>query len=439
MREVRPAARFPHDVAGLVRDMSPRIIQFSGHGNAVKTGPFAGALAFELPDGGIQLPDPMAFIDLLDRKRCPRLQVLLYPSTPPAVCASARPCRCLCPHTHTPPLWPQCVFLNGCGTLRPLGATIFDELPHLTIIGWDSVTEDNGAIAFAKGFYDAIGKSYTTHSCAAGGATALVSFAEVVTPLPHTAPLHVHVVVPPPCACRVALLGRRVSVRVSPCVSADAPPCRCSRPLPSAICLQAYEAGSRAFEEAGCVWGDPKPPGEPPNPLVHGCHGILHNAPAAPGLPRSRAGSLQQQQPPPPPSDRPGPPMPTIQQSTAEERESGGHVAGQHDGGGAPSPGKEAAAALSVRPPAPPIAAPPPSRVASQSPSRVGSEPASPAPSRSGSGRLKPPSQQPSQEEAAPVTAAAPAAAAPAAAAGTDNGVDTGMDTTRTQSFSGHI
>ena len=140
---MRPAARFPHDVAGLVRDMSPRIIQFSGHGDAVKTGPFAGALAFELPDGCIQLPDPLAFIELLDRKRCPRL---------------------------------QCVFLNGCGTLRPLGAAISDELPHLTIIGWGSVTEDNGAVAFARGFYDALGKSYS--AAAAGcGIGALVSFA----------------------------------------------------------------------------------------------------------------------------------------------------------------------------------------------------------------------------------------------------------------------
>ena len=35
----------------------------------------------------------MAFVELLSRERCPRL---------------------------------QCVFLNGCGTLRPLGETIFE-------------------------------------------------------------------------------------------------------------------------------------------------------------------------------------------------------------------------------------------------------------------------------------------------------------------------
>ena len=117
MCAVRPAARFPQDVATLVRDLSPRVIQFSGHGDAVKHGPFAGSLAFEAEDGTIQLPDPRDFIDLLASKRCPNL---------------------------------QCVFLNGCGTLRPLGAAIFAELPHLSVVGWDSITEDNAATAFSK-------------------------------------------------------------------------------------------------------------------------------------------------------------------------------------------------------------------------------------------------------------------------------------------------
>lgn len=87
VREVRPAARFPHDVAAIIKDLSPRILQvmrrfrcemsplfitpsrprplqFSGHGDAVKRGPLAGALAFELPDGTINLPGATISPDL---------------------------------------------------------------------------------------------------------------------------------------------------------------------------------------------------------------------------------------------------------------------------------------------------------------------------------------------------------------------------------------
>mgnify|MGYP006888798621 CR=1 FL=1 len=64
LREIRPAAQFPADIEHALKEHSPRVLQFSGHGNAVKTGPFAGALAFELKDGTISLPDPMSFIEL---------------------------------------------------------------------------------------------------------------------------------------------------------------------------------------------------------------------------------------------------------------------------------------------------------------------------------------------------------------------------------------
>ena len=92
-----------------------------------------------------------------------------------------------------------------------------EQLPHLTIIGWETVTEDKGAIAFAKGFYDAIGKSYSGHWAGGGGDVGggLVSFAD------------------------------------------------------------AYDAASRTFAEAGCVCGDPKPAGGAARPDVHGVHGML--------------------------------------------------------------------------------------------------------------------------------------------------------------------
>ena len=76
------------------------MLQFSGHGDALRRGPMAGALAFEMADGTIQLPDPDDFIALLGK--CPRLEG---------------------------------VFLNGCKTLRPLGERIQQEMPWLTVVG----------------------------------------------------------------------------------------------------------------------------------------------------------------------------------------------------------------------------------------------------------------------------------------------------------------
>ena len=72
-REIRPAARFPDDIEEIVKYVRPRVIQFSGHGDIVKTdnqerGLFTGALAFEV-DGELQLPNPQKFIELLDT--CP--------------------------------------------------------------------------------------------------------------------------------------------------------------------------------------------------------------------------------------------------------------------------------------------------------------------------------------------------------------------------------
>ena len=37
-REIRPAARFPEDMLHVVRELSPRMLQFSGHGDAIRHG-----------------------------------------------------------------------------------------------------------------------------------------------------------------------------------------------------------------------------------------------------------------------------------------------------------------------------------------------------------------------------------------------------------------
>lgn len=82
-----------------------------------------GSLAFEMPNGRIDLPSPDAFIEHLQRAHAPRL---------------------------------QCVFLNGC-TTAPLAYKIVSELPWLFAICWTSITEDAAARSFAQGFYDAVG------------------------------------------------------------------------------------------------------------------------------------------------------------------------------------------------------------------------------------------------------------------------------------------
>ena len=82
LREIRPAAQFPADIEHALKEHSPRVLQFSGHGDAVKRGAFAGALAFELADGTLAPADPIDFIALLDRSRCPRLECVTPASHP---------------------------------------------------------------------------------------------------------------------------------------------------------------------------------------------------------------------------------------------------------------------------------------------------------------------------------------------------------------------
>ncbi|KAL1495167.1 hypothetical protein AB1Y20_017032 [Prymnesium parvum] len=112
---VEPAAALS-DAAQAVKEHNPRILLFSGHS-------FMGTLAFELPDGRIDLPQPSQFIHLLQADVAPRL---------------------------------QCVFLNGCCTAE-LGYQIVQEIPELMVICWSTITEDASARVFAQGFYDAVG------------------------------------------------------------------------------------------------------------------------------------------------------------------------------------------------------------------------------------------------------------------------------------------
>ena len=74
LREIRPAARFPDDIKQVIRECQPQILQFSGHGDAVRKGTLAGALAFQMGDGQIQLPSPDDFISLLSKEQCPNLE-----------------------------------------------------------------------------------------------------------------------------------------------------------------------------------------------------------------------------------------------------------------------------------------------------------------------------------------------------------------------------
>ncbi|KAL1507448.1 hypothetical protein AB1Y20_008285 [Prymnesium parvum] len=112
---VEPAAAFG-DVSERVKEHNPRIILFSGHS-------FMGSLAFELPNGRIDLPSSQEFVFQLRKECAPRL---------------------------------QCVFLNGCQTAE-LGYQLVDEMPWLMCICWVTITEDAAARAFAQGFYDAVG------------------------------------------------------------------------------------------------------------------------------------------------------------------------------------------------------------------------------------------------------------------------------------------
>jgi len=123
--EVQPAATMADAREALERH-NPRIIMFSGH-------TFMGALAFELDNGRIDTHSPPAmFVNLLTR----------------AVAGGNKRL--------------EAVFLNGCLTTQ-LGNDILSVMPWLTVIAWNSITEDQAARSFAVGLVDALGDSLAKH------------------------------------------------------------------------------------------------------------------------------------------------------------------------------------------------------------------------------------------------------------------------------------
>jgi hypothetical protein len=123
--EVQPAATMA-DAREALERFNPRIIMFSGH-------TFMGALAFELDNGRIDTHSPPAmFVSLLSR-------------------AAAGGNKRL-----------EAVFLNGCLTTA-LGNDILSAMPGLTVVCWNSITEDQAARSFAVGFVDALGDSLAKH------------------------------------------------------------------------------------------------------------------------------------------------------------------------------------------------------------------------------------------------------------------------------------
>ena len=129
-QEVCAAVQWPRDVRRALRRAAPRVLQFSGHGDAVLRGPLAGALAFQHADGTVHTPDPGGFIALLRPDVCPRLQALL---------------------------------LNGCKT-HILAHKIVSALPHLQVVCCPTIVHTRASEAFARGFHDALGMQLSSMS-----------------------------------------------------------------------------------------------------------------------------------------------------------------------------------------------------------------------------------------------------------------------------------
>lgn len=113
---VLPACRFPIDVQAALSQCSPRIIQFSGHGDAYSSGPLAGSLAFEDARGEVDVPTADQLVSVLSATSV------------------------------------ECVFLNACST-RTLGERIVGKMPGVWVICWESKLHDDAAQKFSSNFY----------------------------------------------------------------------------------------------------------------------------------------------------------------------------------------------------------------------------------------------------------------------------------------------
>ena len=108
---------------------------------------------------------PMARADWLLRwrtgpSRCRRL---------PCSCSCFATCLASSAFSSMPPHAPSWRRPEG----KSLGERIIEALPHLTVIGWRSLTEDRAAAAFCRGFYDALARGLV-----GGGAGQKVTISE---------------------------------------------------------------------------------------------------------------------------------------------------------------------------------------------------------------------------------------------------------------------
>lgn len=159
MREIMPAVGL-EAVADFVKHISPRVLHFSGHGMSEGG---EGRLLFEDKNGVMQAraathPGPRS--DRVRRRATPPPPLASDDLPPPWQPVNAEEFIQLLRRGSCPRL--EGVFLNACKT-KPLGERIVEALPHLYVIVWDSVTRDEAAQAFGKGFYDALGRG-----CSAG-------------------------------------------------------------------------------------------------------------------------------------------------------------------------------------------------------------------------------------------------------------------------------
>ena len=139
--EQRMAVR-PRDLQRAMLDVGPQIIHFSGHGEG------ENGLVFEDDVGNAKLVDEFALAGLFE----------LFASQV------------------------QCVLLNGCYS-EVQAQAIAQQIPY--VIGMNKAIGDNAAIAFAVGFYDALGAGRDVEFAYKLGCTAihLEGIAEYLTPV----------------------------------------------------------------------------------------------------------------------------------------------------------------------------------------------------------------------------------------------------------------
>jgi hypothetical protein len=121
-----PATSFD-EIEPLLTRYCPKVLSFSGHGDAQHQASSLPMLCFQLPNGKMEVPDPNEFADLV-KEHCAQEDSRL-----------------------------KTLFLNGCSTGQ-LAAIINARVPSLDIIYWGTRVQTNKATAFAAGVFRSIGK-----------------------------------------------------------------------------------------------------------------------------------------------------------------------------------------------------------------------------------------------------------------------------------------